>query len=50
MVYTGIEIYREYNSRGYITLERESLHVIDNQTIVVLVETCTQGEELYIPQ
>ncbi|SLK00925.1 SpvB/TcaC N-terminal domain-containing protein [Arthrobacter sp. P2b] len=36
----GFEIYREYNRAG-ITLERESLHVLDDQQRIALVETQT---------
>jgi RHS repeat-associated protein len=39
---SGFEIYREFNSNGnYIKLEREMLHVMDDQQRVALVETKT---------
>jgi RHS repeat-associated protein len=42
----GFEIYREYrNDSDTVTLERETLHVMDGQRRVALVETRTQGED-----
>ena len=39
----GFEIYREYNGNGAnVTLERETLHVMDDQQRIALVETKTQ--------
>jgi RHS repeat-associated protein len=35
----GVEIYRERNSANTITLERETLHVMDNQKRIAMVET-----------
>ncbi|MFD7712974.1 SpvB/TcaC N-terminal domain-containing protein, partial [Streptomyces sp. NPDC059786] len=37
---SGFELYREYNGAG-ITLERESLHVLDDKQRIALVETRT---------
>ena len=40
----GYEIYREYDSTGtVVTLERESLHVMDDKQRIALVETRTQA-------
>ncbi len=42
----GFEVFREYAPDGITTtLERESLHVMDNQQRVALVETRTQGND-----
>lgn len=42
----GFEIYREYNSDGStVTLERETLHVMDDQQRIALVETRTVGDD-----
>ena len=42
----GIEIYREYNGNGTtVTLERETLHIMDDQKRIALVETRTQGND-----
>lgn len=41
----GYEVYREYDSGGTITLERETLHVMDDKQRVALVETRTQGSD-----
>jgi RHS repeat-associated protein len=41
----GFEDYREYDSGGAVTLERESLHVMDDKQRVALVETRTQGDD-----
>ena len=37
----GFEVYREFDSVGKITLERETLHVIDDKRRIALVETKT---------
>jgi RHS repeat-associated protein len=37
----GFEIYREYGSGNAVTLERETLHVVDDKQRIVLVETET---------
>src|SRR5260370_37871990 len=40
----GFEVYREY-SGGTVALQRESLHVMDDNNRVALVETRTQGDD-----
>ena len=41
---SGFEIYREYNGSGAtVTLERETLHVMDDKQRIALVETRTPG-------
>ena len=43
-IYLGaLEIYREYDAAGAVSLERESLHVLIEQQRVALVETRTLG-------
>jgi RHS repeat-associated protein len=46
-IYLGtFEIYREYSGDGSTaTLERETLHVMDDKQRVALIETRTQGED-----
>ncbi|HEY1527904.1 MAG TPA: SpvB/TcaC N-terminal domain-containing protein [Candidatus Angelobacter sp.] len=41
----GFEVYREYDAGGTVTLERETLHVMDDKKRVALVETRTQGTD-----
>lgn len=41
----GFEAYREYDNTGTITLERETLHVMDDKQRVALLETRTQGND-----
>jgi RHS repeat-associated protein len=42
----GFEVFREYGGDGAsVTLERESLHVMDNQQCIALVETRTKGND-----
>ena len=42
----GFEIYREYDGDGAMaTLERETLHVMDDKQRIALVETRTQGND-----
>ena len=41
----GFEVYREYDAGGSITLERQTLHVMDDKQRVALVETRTQGND-----
>jgi RHS repeat-associated protein len=42
----GFEIYREYEANGtVVSLERESLHVMDDKQRIALVETRTQGND-----
>jgi RHS repeat-associated protein len=43
-LYVGpLEVYREYDSSGKTTLERQTLHVTDDQRRIALVETATGG-------
>ena len=37
----GFEIFRKYNASGVVTLERETLHIMDDQQRIALVETRT---------
>ncbi|KAF5437174.1 hypothetical protein C5S35_05330 [Candidatus Methanophagaceae archaeon] len=49
-IYLGaFEIFRRSNGSG-LTLERETLHVMDDQQRVAMVETRTQGEDDSLPQ
>ena len=42
----GFEIYREYNVEGdTVTVERETLHVMDDQQRVAQIDTRTQGND-----
>jgi RHS repeat-associated protein len=42
----GFEKYREYNGSGNtVTLERETLHIMDDQQRIAVVETRTQGND-----
>ena len=41
----GFEIYRKYSDSGNLVLERETLHVMDDQQRVALIETRTQGDD-----
>lgn len=41
----GFEVYRKYDSGGLITLERQTLHVMDDKLRVALVETRTEGSD-----
>jgi RHS repeat-associated protein len=42
----GFEVYREYDASGAtVTLERQSLHVMDDKQRVALVESLTQGSD-----
>jgi RHS repeat-associated protein len=42
----GFEIYREFNSNGDdIKLERETLHIMDEEERIALIETRTQGDD-----
>ncbi|KAF5428248.1 hypothetical protein C5S39_11910, partial [Candidatus Methanophagaceae archaeon] len=46
----GFEVYRKYNgSESTITLERETLHVMDDQQRIALVETRRRGDEPGLP-
>ena len=47
----GFELYREYDGSGTgVTLERDTLHVIDDKQRIALVETRTQGSESASPE
>ncbi|MGE5830767.1 MAG: SpvB/TcaC N-terminal domain-containing protein, partial [Micromonosporaceae bacterium] len=41
----GFEVYREFGVDGAVTLERTSLHILDDQRRLALVETRTQGTD-----
>ena len=42
----GFEVYREYDGSGEnVTLERETLHVMDDKQRIALIETRTQGND-----
>jgi RHS repeat-associated protein len=50
-VYLGsFEVYRKYDSVGATTLERETLHVMDDKHRIALVETKTINEERHIEE
>lgn len=46
-IYLGnFEIYREYSGNGEdVTLERETLHIMDDKQLIALIETRTQKED-----
>jgi RHS repeat-associated protein len=47
----GFEVYRTYDGAGTgVLLERETLHVMDDQQHIALVETRTQGDDGSPPQ
>jgi RHS repeat-associated protein len=47
----GYEVYRGYDADGAsVSLERETLHVMDDKQRIALVETRTQGSETGVPQ
>jgi len=47
----GFEIYREFDASGAgITLERETLHIMDDKQRIALVESRTQGDDGSPPQ
>jgi RHS repeat-associated protein len=41
----GLDVFREFGSDGRVVLERETLHVMDDQRRVALVETLTRALE-----
>jgi RHS repeat-associated protein len=41
----GYEVYREYDSGGAVTLERETLQIMADKQRIALVETRTQGSD-----
>lgn len=45
-IYIGdFEIFRQYNVDGAVTLERETLHIMDDKQRIALVETRTKGND-----
>ena len=47
----GIEIYREFAADGIsVTLERQTLHVMDDRRRVAMVDTRTRGDEAEVPR
>jgi RHS repeat-associated protein len=47
----GLEIYQEVNpTPGHMDLIRQTLHLMDDQQRIALVETRTQGEETGVPE
>jgi RHS repeat-associated protein len=47
----GFEVYRKYNGDGQdVTLERETLHVMDDKQRIALIETRTRGNDPAPPQ
>jgi RHS repeat-associated protein len=45
----GYEVYREYTA-GSVSLERETLHVMDDRQRIALIETRTKGSDNSVPQ
>jgi RHS repeat-associated protein len=41
----GFEVYREYGADGSIALQRESLHIMDDETRVAIVDTRVAGSD-----
>jgi RHS repeat-associated protein len=46
----GFEIYREYDANQNITLERQTLHVMDDRNRVAMIETRKQGKNDKTPR
>lgn len=46
----GFEIYRRRDDAGTVTLERETLHIMDDKQRIALVETRTLGNEPGVPE
>jgi RHS repeat-associated protein len=47
----GFELYRAYDGGGTrVTLERETLHLLDDKRRIALIETRTRGEESGVPE
>ena len=46
----GFEVFRRRNGAGSVTLERETLHIMDDKQRIALVETRTQGNDGSPPQ
>ena len=50
-IYLGcFEVYREFDSVGATTLERQTLHVMEDKRCLVLIDTRTKGEEADVPE
>jgi len=49
IILAGFEIFRRRDAAGTVSLERESLHVMDGQQRIALVDTRTKGEEPGVP-
>ncbi len=48
---SGFEIYREYDVNNQtVVLERQTLHILDDQKLIALVETRTQGDDGSVPR
>jgi RHS repeat-associated protein len=45
----GFEVFRRRKATGSISLERQTLHVMDDRERIALIETRTQGEQLNVP-
>ncbi|HEX5684813.1 MAG TPA: RHS repeat-associated core domain-containing protein, partial [Ideonella sp.] len=45
----GFEVFRRRNATGEVSLERETLHVMDDRQRIALVETRTVGDEVEVP-
>ncbi len=45
----GFEVFRRRNAAGAVSLERETLHVMDDRQRIALVDTRTQGNEADVP-
>jgi RHS repeat-associated protein len=41
----GFDVYREYDNQGAISLERQSIQVMDNSQRIALIERRTQGDD-----
>ena len=46
----GFEVFRRHDGSGEVTLERETLHVVDGERRIALVDTRTHGTEEHIPE
>jgi RHS repeat-associated protein len=46
----GFEVYREFDNSGSTTLERQTLHVMDDKQRIAMVENLTQGNDGSPPQ
>jgi RHS repeat-associated protein len=41
----GVEIYREFSGGSAVSLERQTLHVMDDKNLIALIETRTAGSD-----